>query len=139
MLFTVFFSIMILIGSACDKDVSTDVEQNLIVCIDTHSQPPYPEQGRNVDLPSIIQAMDDNDVSWSILSARVEMQYSESEWNTLFIDHPERFVFAFDRVFPNQWTHYNEDMTYFRNKISNLPNSVAKAIAYDNAMVLFNL
>ena len=303
---------VVLAGMSCDKDSSTDVEQTLIVSIDTHSQPPYPELGNNVNLSSIIQDMDENNVSWSILNARVDMQYSEdiadfaedhpdrikaaaslklssmntdtgfvnnltkqvesgrfkavaemllyhaekfeneisvapefmvypsdikvqavinactqlncpvflhiefvslekkygipirvqfmnelkqilssnpnqkfilmhvaelypgecrvliddyeniyfttnfmdltvlctgepvsdyseSDWNTLFMDHPDRFVFAFDRVFPSQWTHYDEDMAYFQDKLSNLPNSVAKAIAFDNAMALWEL
>lgn len=92
-MFPVLISIMILIELSCDKDVSTDVEQDRIVCIDTHSQPPYPELGDNVDLPSIIQAMDENNVSWSILSARVEMQYSE-DIAAFAEDNPDRIVAA---------------------------------------------
>ncbi len=312
-IFAVLISILSLIGLSCEKDNSINVEQVYIICIDTHSQPPYPELGDNVNLPSIIQSMDANSVSKSILSARGEMQYSddiatfsennpdrivaavslkltcmntdtgfvnnlikqlntgkfkaiaemllyhaekfdnngisiapermvdpsnpkvqavinacvllncpvilhiefvslenkygaqkraqymnklkqhlssnpnqkfilthvaelnpeqcrtlindhgniyfttnfmdlealctgepvsdysESEWNTLLVDHSDRFVFAFDRVFPGQWINYTLDMSYFQDKLSNLPNSVANRIAYDNALTLFTL
>jgi predicted TIM-barrel fold metal-dependent hydrolase len=310
--FALFIPILVIGSLSCSKENATEPDPGLILCIDAHSQPPYPEIGDNVDLPSIIQDMDQNNVSISILSARVEMKYSEdigqfaenysdrivaaaslkltcmnsdtgfintlnrqvetgkfkaiaemllyhaekfsngisvapevmvrptdpkveavinacaqlncpvilhiefgslendygagirtqfmneliqiltsysnqkfllahvaelypeqcrnlieahqniyfatnykdlenlctgepvsdyseSDWITLFNDCPDRFIFAFDRVFPNQWNHYSQDMATFQEKLSNMPESVAKAIAYENARRLFNL
>jgi predicted TIM-barrel fold metal-dependent hydrolase len=312
-LFGILISMILFTGLFCDKDHSTNTKQDQITCIDVHSQPPYPELEENVNLQGIIQDMDENNVSLSILSARVKMQYSnevaafaeanpdriiaavslklesmetdtgfintlaaqvatgkfnaiaemllyhaqkfdntgkstapefmenpnselvktlintcaqlncpvilhiefvsleskygtalrnqymnqlkqllttytnqqfvlthvaelnpaecrdlidnyqniffttnfmdleilmtgepvtnysEDDWNTLLKDHPDRFVFAFDRVFPQQWMAYAKDMNYAQEKLLDLPTSVAEAIAYDNAVLLFGL
>ncbi|MBI4647485.1 MAG: hypothetical protein HY738_13075 [Bacteroidia bacterium] len=74
-----FFIVIAFIWS-CKKDNSNDnnqTEPEPITCIDVHSQPPYPEQGANVDLQSILTNMNSNNVARSVLSARVLMQYSD--------------------------------------------------------------
>lgn len=63
--------------------------------------------------------------------------YSEQQWKELFREHPDRFVFAFDRVFETQWRNYTRDMSYFRDKLSDLPYSVTRALVFENARRLF--
>ena len=57
-----------LLNVYCSSDDSTSPNELPIMCIDAHSQPPYPELGDDVDLQSIINSMDVNNVSVSILS-----------------------------------------------------------------------
>lgn len=64
--------------------------------------------------------------------------YSETDWNDLFEDYSDRFLFAFDRVFDVQWQRYTGDMNHVQQRLADLDNLTAQAIAYDNAVSLFN-
>jgi predicted TIM-barrel fold metal-dependent hydrolase len=65
--------------------------------------------------------------------------YSEADWNALFEDHQDRFVFALERVFQSQWQAYDTDMAAIQESLSKLSESVAQAIAYNNAARLWNI
>ncbi len=65
--------------------------------------------------------------------------YSEAGWNTLFEDLPDRFVFAFERVFLSQWQKYDADMAEANESLAKLSAAAAKAIAHDNASRLWNI
>jgi predicted TIM-barrel fold metal-dependent hydrolase len=66
-------------------------------------------------------------------------EYSEIDWINLFEDYPDRFIFAFERVFQNQWQLYTEDMASSQEFLAALSDPTAQAIAYDNAALLWNV
>jgi len=68
-----------------------------------------------------------------LMTGEPVVDYSEEDWNALFEEHPDRFVFAFDRVFPFQWDAYSRDMEYTQDKLANLSQATARAIASENA------
>jgi predicted TIM-barrel fold metal-dependent hydrolase len=65
--------------------------------------------------------------------------YSEADWYALFEDHPDRFVFALERVFPSQWQAYATDMAVVQESLTKLSAAVAQAIVYNNAARLWNI
>ncbi len=65
--------------------------------------------------------------------------YSETEWLTAFEEHPDRFVFALERVFENQWKNYATDMEITQQWLARLSAEAAGAIAYDNAARLWGI
>ena len=65
--------------------------------------------------------------------------YSEAEWNALLEDHPDRFVFALERVFQSQWQDYARDMEGAQESLAKLSPTVAQAMAYDNAARLWQI
>jgi predicted TIM-barrel fold metal-dependent hydrolase len=65
--------------------------------------------------------------------------YSEADWYALFEDHPERFIFALERVFPYQWEAYAQGMAIAQESLAKLSAAAAQAIAYDNAARLWHI
>ncbi len=65
--------------------------------------------------------------------------YSEADWYALLQDHPDRFIFALERVFSSQWQAYAMDMAVAQESLARLPASAAQAIVYDNAARLWNI
>ena len=63
------------------------------------------------------------------------------EWKQLFIDYPERFIFALDNVFQEHWTSslYLEQMGYWNKALAELPVDVANRIAHGNAERLWRI
>lgn len=62
------------------------------------------------------------------------------EWKELMIRYPDRFVLAFDNVFPNHWSEqYTRRVAAWRNALSDLPPEVAHKIAHGNAERLWKL
>jgi hypothetical protein len=56
------------------------------------------------------------------------------------VRYPERFVLAFDNVWPEYWSDlYVERARLWRHALSELPTSVAEAIAHGNAERLWNI
>jgi len=62
-------------------------------------------------------------------------------WQAMLIAHPDRFVFALDNVFANNWVPRLDlaQMTLWWCALSRLPPDVAHAIAHGNAERLWNL
>ena len=62
------------------------------------------------------------------------------EWKDLFVQHPERFIFALDNVWDRHWKEfYLDQMEYWRKAIADLPDDVAHAIAHRNAERLWKI
>jgi predicted TIM-barrel fold metal-dependent hydrolase len=61
-------------------------------------------------------------------------------WRALVLAHPERFVLAFDNVFPEFWgSMYLDQAALWRTALSALPATVAHAVAHGNAERLWKL
>ena len=62
------------------------------------------------------------------------------EWRDLFIQYPQRFVFALDNVFAEHWTDfYLEQMQYWNKALAALPDEVAHLVAHGNAERLWRI
>jgi hypothetical protein len=62
------------------------------------------------------------------------------KWRDLFIQHPERFVFALDNVFSEHWTSfYVKQMRYWKDALAELPEEVAHLVAHGNAERLWHI
>lgn len=74
---------------------------------------------------------------WTDMFARGELA---PEWKALFLQHPERFVLAFDNVWPEHWSaQYVEQVELWRKALGKLPTDVAHAVAHGNAERLWHL
>ena len=64
----------------------------------------------------------------------------KSEWKNLFLEFPERFVFALGNGWDTHWKNdYPKQMAYWRSALAELPEHVAHAIAHGNAERLWNI
>lgn len=62
------------------------------------------------------------------------------EWREIFIQYPERFVFALDNVFSEHWSNfYVKQMKYWKKAMAELPVKVAHLIAHGNAERLWHI
>lgn len=61
-------------------------------------------------------------------------------WRALMVQHSDRFVLAFDNVWPEHWSEkYAEQVALWREALSKLPTDVAHAVAHRNAERLWKL
>lgn len=67
--------------------------------------------------------------------------YNESDWMALIQDHPDRFVIALDRVYPEHWEEsaYSYDVGRVQEKLKGFSSSIAEALSSNNAKTLWNL
>ena len=62
------------------------------------------------------------------------------EWKDLFIQYPNRFIFALDNVFAEHWSDfYRKQMNYWKRGLAELPTDVAHLIAHGNAERLWGI
>jgi hypothetical protein len=62
------------------------------------------------------------------------------EWRALVVRYPDRFVLAFDNVWPEHWSEkYAQQVRLWRNALGKLPADVAHAVAHGNAERLWKL
>ena len=62
------------------------------------------------------------------------------EWKALVLRHPDRFVLAFDNVWPEHWSEkYVQQADLWREALGKLPAEVAHAVAHSNAERLWKL
>lgn len=62
------------------------------------------------------------------------------EWSELMIRYPDRFVLAFDNVFPPHWgVSYLRKVEHWRRALAGLPAEVAHQVAHGNAERLWQL
>jgi predicted TIM-barrel fold metal-dependent hydrolase len=62
------------------------------------------------------------------------------DWQRLIVRYPERFVLAFDNVWPEYWSElYVQRARLWRRALSGLPASVAEAVAHGNAERLWKI
>lgn len=61
-------------------------------------------------------------------------------WRELILEYPDRFVLAFDNVWPNHWGEfYLKQAKLWRKNLEALPPDVGHAVAHGNAERLWNL
>lgn len=62
------------------------------------------------------------------------------EWKKLVVKYPDRFILAFDNVWPDQWgDFFLREAEYWRKAFAALPIEVAHSIAHGNAERLWNI
>ncbi len=62
------------------------------------------------------------------------------KWKDLFIQYPDRFIFALDNVFAEHWSDfYLEQMKYWKREFAKLPADVSHMIAHGNAERLWRI
>lgn len=62
------------------------------------------------------------------------------DWTALILRYPDRFVFALDNVWPEDWSEkYVRQVTFWRQALEKLPDYVAHAVAHGNAERLWKL
>ncbi len=62
------------------------------------------------------------------------------EWKNLVIQHPDRFILAFDNVWADHWgSIYLDQIALWRKALKDLPHAVAHAVAHRNAERLWRL
>lgn len=62
------------------------------------------------------------------------------EWKDLFIQYPQRFIFALDNVFTEHWSDfYRKQMNYWTRAFAELPKDVSHLIAHGNAERLWHI
>lgn len=63
-----------------------------------------------------------------------------TEWRELFIQYPQRFIFALDNVFAEHWSSfYIKQMEYWKKALAELPVNTAHLIAHGNAERLWHI
>jgi predicted TIM-barrel fold metal-dependent hydrolase len=63
-----------------------------------------------------------------------------SDWKGLVVQYPDRFVLAFDNVWPDHWgDFYLQEAQHWRKAFAALPGEVAHAIAHGNAERLWKI
>jgi len=69
-----------------------------------------------------------------------DRQRLAADWRALVIEHPSRFILAFDNVWPEHWgDFYLDQAKLWQKALSELPSNVAHAIAHENAERLWKL
>ena len=61
------------------------------------------------------------------------------EWRQLVLKYPTRFVIGSDTWVNQRWASYDELMAGYRTWLGDLPQDVARRVAWDNAAMLFGL
>ncbi|MBT8351113.1 MAG: amidohydrolase [Deltaproteobacteria bacterium] len=62
------------------------------------------------------------------------------EWKNLFIQYPQRFIFALDNVFSEHWGgFYQKQMSYWKRAFAELPSDASHLIAHGNAERLWHI
>ena len=60
------------------------------------------------------------------------------EWEKLFLEYPDRITIGSDTWINAQWDNYEEIIAFDRNWLAQLPDKVARQIAFENARRLFD-
>jgi len=62
------------------------------------------------------------------------------EWKELIVTHPDRFVLGFDNVWARHWKNmYVQQVELWRKALADIPEDVAKKVAFENAQGLWKL
>lgn len=82
-------------------------------------------------------AIDESRQPWTDMFAGEELA---PEWKALVLRHPDRFVLAFDNVWPEHWSEkYVRQADLWRTALDKLPAESANSIAHRNAERLWKL
>ncbi len=67
-------------------------------------------------------------------------RHLKQAWKKLMETYPDRFILGFDNVWADHWSNlYADQAEIWRDALGELPGDVARAIAYKNALRLWNL
>lgn len=94
------------------------------------------------DPPGVVSDMFDRyENLWTDISIR-EGQIApkgvlDPEWEALFLRHPDRITIGSDTWVNSQWERYESIISFDRSWLAQLPEDVARKIAYGNAERLF--
>ncbi|HET6827197.1 MAG TPA: amidohydrolase [Ramlibacter sp.] len=61
------------------------------------------------------------------------------EWRALLLKYPDRFLIGSDTWVNQRWQYYEELMKGYRTWLGDLPQAVARRIAWDNGAALFGV
>jgi len=61
----------------------------------------------------------------------------DDSWYQLFIEYPERFMVGVDTYSLQRWKNYDSAVTVMRNWLAQLPDDIARRLAYENAATVF--
>lgn len=61
------------------------------------------------------------------------------EWRALLLKYPDRFLIGSDTWVNQRWQYYEELMKGYRTWLGDLPQAVARKIAWDNGAALFGV
>ncbi len=62
----------------------------------------------------------------------------DDAWYELFVTYPNRFVVGVDTYSPSRWQEFDAAVVGINNWLSQLPDDVAKQLAYDNAARIYS-
>jgi len=79
-------------------------------------------------------------VDLSVRDSRIAPQGQlDDAWYQLFIQHPGRFLLGVDTFAPGRWQNYSEALAKIRHWLGQLPNEVARQMAYENAIKVYQV
>jgi hypothetical protein len=96
--------------------------------------------GFNTPPERIAGWLDRHPTLWGELSYRYDITENgrlRPEWRRLLLRYPDRFVIGSDTWINERWERYAEIIVWYRGWLSQLPDDVARAIAWTNAERLF--
>ena len=79
---------------------------------------------------------------WADLAYRSDMASGEAldpAWRKLFEDFPDRFMVGTDTFAPERWYYVGPHAKFSRSWLAELPDELARKIAYDNAAAMLGL
>jgi predicted TIM-barrel fold metal-dependent hydrolase len=95
------------------------------------------------DPPDVVSGMFDRHKNlWVDISIR-EYEIAPNgrlspEWKKLFLEHPDRITIGSDTWVNAQWDNYEAIIAFDRDWLAQLPDEVARQIAFGNAKRLFD-
>ncbi len=78
---------------------------------------------------------------WADLAFRSEMSNNgrvDPDWKRLFLNFPDRFMVGTDTYTPERWYYVAEHAAFSREWLNDLPEDVARKIAYQNAEAMLS-
>lgn len=78
---------------------------------------------------------------WADLAFRSEMSNGgrvDPDWKRVFLRFPDRFMVGTDTFAPERWYYVGEHANFSREWLSDLPDDVARQIAYRNAETMLS-
>jgi len=96
--------------------------------------------GFNTPPDRVAQWFERHPTLWGELSYRYDMTENgvlKTQWRNLLLRYRDRFVIGSDTWTNDRWERYGEIIDWYRGWLSQLPDDVARAIAWTNAERLF--
>ena len=81
-------------------------------------------------------ALRDHPRVWADLAYRSDMATSsgvDADWRKVFEEFPDRFMVGTDTFAPERWHYVGRHAEFSREWLANLPDDIARKIAFENA------